>query len=98
MLRSEKIFLCVVLAFALAFAGITLQAVPGSESNGATAVRTGAGGQSRDVDMVKLERLMREQSLSDHEAQFYRRTESREAPPNPRAPVNPRETTGADAQ
>lgn len=71
--KNDAVFLLCVMVCAALFAARSIsQSVPlligGSLSAPAT---LGAGGQPRRVDMMKLERLLEEGLLSDHEAEFY---------------------------
>jgi len=71
--KIDVIFLFCVLGCAGLFAARTItQSVPlllGGTSSGSATL--GVAGQSREVDMAKLERLLERRALSDHEAEFY---------------------------
>ncbi len=85
MRKNDTIFLGAVLVFAIVFVAMTLSAIPQSVKGGGASERLGVGGQARDVDMPRLQRLIREQDLSAHEAEFYHRIE----PTTNMTPVKP---------
>lgn len=93
--KREATFFGMVFVFALVFVAMTLVSLPQSGKSGAALERAGAAGQARDVDMPKLERLMREQYLSNREAEFYHPVTPNE--PLPTSPISEQsnETTGA---
>ena len=62
-------------AFSVATVSQAVRFSPGSSS--ADTTRLGVAGQSRDVNMRHLEELLRGKSLSDHEAEFYKRVSDR---------------------
>jgi hypothetical protein len=73
MRKTEIAFLLCVLGFAGLFAARSVtQSIPllsGGTQSGSAA--PGVAGQSRDVDMMKLKRLLDQRALSDREAEFY---------------------------
>ncbi|MGI6416070.1 MAG: hypothetical protein ACOX1P_10400 [Thermoguttaceae bacterium] len=73
MRKTDLVFLLCVLICAGLFAARSIsRSIPtlsGAMPSGAAAL--GAAGQPRQVDMAKLERLIEERVLSDHEAEFY---------------------------
>ncbi len=73
MRKTDAIFLCCVLSCAGLFAVRSVtQSVPllwGETASDSAAL--GVAGQSRSVDMTKLNRLLQRRALSDHEAEFY---------------------------
>jgi hypothetical protein len=73
MRKTDVLFLLCVLFCAGLFAARSVrEAVPllsGGTSAGPAA--SGVAGQSRDVDMTKLKRLLEQRVLSDREAEFY---------------------------
>jgi len=71
MSRNDAIFLVVVLCVALAFGALTLTHA-GDLLDEHVVQITGVSGVSRDVDMGKLEGMIRRRELSDREALFYR--------------------------
>jgi len=77
--RSDTTFLVLAVCVALIFSALTLTHVCGLlDESGVPA--TGAAGVSRDVDMGKLEGMIRRRELSDHEALFYGPVTAGEAP------------------
>lgn len=92
--KAERIFLGVVAAFAVWFGAATWFTLP---ATGVGPGHLGVGGQPRVVDMPRLERLMRQHYLSNHEAEFYHPVESTAPEPNPRAPADtlPKSKTAA---
>ena len=73
MRKIEILFLFCVLGCGGLFAARSItQSVPllrGGTPPGSPLL--GVAGQSRDVDMAKLKRLLQQRTLSDHEAEFY---------------------------
>ncbi len=73
MRKTDIAFLCCVLSVAGLFAGrlvtLSVPLLPGATTSANSAF--GVAGQARDVDMSKLERLLEQRQLSDHEAEFY---------------------------
>jgi hypothetical protein len=73
MRKTDVAFLCSVLSVAGLVAGRlvtrSLPLLPGATAPATPAL--GAAGQARDVDMLKLQRLLERRTLSDHEAEFY---------------------------
>ena len=73
MRKTEIIFLFCVLGCAGLFAARSItQSVPllwGYAPSGSAVL--GVAGQSRNVDMTKLKRLLERRALSDREAEFY---------------------------
>ena len=73
MRKTDIAFLLSVLGFAGLFAARSVtQSVPllrGGTQSGSAAL--GVAGQSRDVDVIKLKRLLDQRALSDREAEFY---------------------------
>lgn len=82
MTTAHKIFLIAVTAIAVIFAGLALSQAGKSLSASSAGIATGAAGQPRNVDIEKIQQMMRRNYLSDHEAAFYRKSE--EAPETPR--------------
>jgi hypothetical protein len=73
MRKTDAIFLFCVLSCAGLFAARSvMQSVPLlSGETAADSAAFGVAGQSRNVDMAKLKRLLNQRALSDHEAEFY---------------------------
>jgi hypothetical protein len=72
MRRIEVLFLGLVLAAAAAFAGRTVsEAVRLSGRGSGGEAAPGAAGQPRDVDLVKIRRMIAEGLLSNREALFF---------------------------
>ena len=73
MRKTEILFLFCVLGCAGLFAARSItQSAPllwGSAPSGSAVL--GVAGQSRNVDMTKLKRLIQRRALSDREAEFY---------------------------
>ncbi|MBN2490685.1 MAG: hypothetical protein JXQ29_07540 [Planctomycetes bacterium] len=76
-----------MLIFAAVFAGLTLAAGRAAwvrrGADGFAGTEGGAAGTLRDVDLERIRELIRQQRLSDHEAEFYR-----PAAPAPAAPAS----------
>ena len=74
MKKTEIAFLISVFGFAALFSLVsvreTLPLLPGRSSPTAAAV--GTAGQPRDVDLDKLQRMLRQHDLSSHEAWYYK--------------------------
>ena len=71
--RPETVFLAAVLVFATVFSGMTFIEVKNQLQLGRSSqnVALGVAGVARDVDMRKLERLMKQGYLSDRKALYY---------------------------
>jgi hypothetical protein len=63
----------VAIAFTVMSIAQTVRLLP-SQAGAQVITSAGAAGQPRDVDMEQLEQLLRQNYLSDREAEFYRRT------------------------
>ena len=74
MKRAEVVFLLSVFGFASVFSLMSVsQAIRLAPAGSAAEVAApGAAGQARDVDMEKLQQLLRQGRLSKHEAEFYK--------------------------
>ena len=84
MKRTEIAYLLAVAAFATLFAAGSIRSAARviARRSAGDAAFSPTSGEPRDVDMEKLRRLLRSRSLSDHEAQHYKRVD--EAPTKPR--------------
>jgi hypothetical protein len=75
--RTEIVFLLCVFGFAgtISWQSLsqTMRLLPGRSD--ATSAVVGAAGKARDVDMDRLLPLLRQRSLSEHEAEFYKPVE-----------------------
>jgi hypothetical protein len=71
--RSEKLLLFSALAFALAFAAVSLSEGARLLARPGDAGASPLVGEPRDVDMEKLRRLLQTRALSEREALHYRR-------------------------
>ena len=73
MCKTDRIFLFCVLGCTVLFAARSIRhSVPLLSSGTSPAsAALGVAGQSRDVDMTKLKRLLDRRALSDREAEFY---------------------------
>lgn len=74
MKRVEIFFIAAVVLFAVVFCLVSVMNTGEIIARNAAAKRatTGVAGKARDVDVPKLERLMRQDYLSGHEAEFYK--------------------------
>ena len=72
-----KVFLIYVLAAAIFVSAISvsrfLQVMPAEFNGPVTSVS--AGGEPRDVDLQRIQKMIQQKKLSDKEAQFYKKTE-----------------------
>ncbi|MHC4549893.1 MAG: hypothetical protein ACYTEZ_14060 [Planctomycetota bacterium] len=76
MRRAEIAFLGAVALFACVFAALSLTEAARVIARGAgEAAFSPTAGEPRDVDLQKLERLLRTRDLSDREALHYKRVE-----------------------
>jgi hypothetical protein len=74
MRRTERVYLVVVLVFALVFASATWENARDAISRlAAREVPAGSAGEARDLDPERIRDLIRTDRLSDHEADFYRK-------------------------
>ena len=72
MKTNEQVFLIAVVACALVFSALALgHARQHFAARAAESVQAGLAGQPRDVDIEKVKRMIQQQYLSDHEAEFY---------------------------
>ena len=72
MARNDRYFLAAVVLCALLFVALTWQNTAGVMQERATAAeRPGAAGQAREVDVDRVQEMIRRGHLSDHEAAFY---------------------------
>ncbi len=71
MKANDALYIAVVCIVALVFAALVWRpAIPAERQGDAKGL--GAAGVPRDVDIGRIETLIRERQLSDHEAEFYR--------------------------
>jgi hypothetical protein len=69
--RRDLPYLLAVAVLAVVFAGdVVSRAVKASGAPNATGFLPGVAGEARDVDVERLERLIRQGHLSDHEALY----------------------------
>jgi len=72
----SRYFLTAVLVIAIGIAGVSVKSfikeLPASSSVAAAAI---SGGQPRNVDLQKIKTMIRENKLSDKEAQYYKKTD-----------------------
>jgi hypothetical protein len=82
--RTDIAYLLAVAAFATLFAVGSVRSATEviAQRSAGDAAFSPTAGEPRDVDMEKLRRLLRSRSLSDREAQHYKRVD--EAPTKPR--------------
>ncbi len=72
MQKDDTLYVCAVSLFAVVFSAVTVMNSAGIMAERADGGRaTASAGESRDVDVQRIEGLIREQRLSDHEASFY---------------------------
>ena len=65
---GEKLFIATVTVFAGIFIAVSVwHALPTPDANMALS----SGGQARELDAGRIERLIRDKHLSDHEALYY---------------------------
>jgi hypothetical protein len=88
MKKVEIAFLVAVYGFASLFSGLALTSAKRAlvGRGAALAGPAGVGGKARNLDLEKMKRLIRQQYLSDHEAEFYRPVETLPAPPQASPP------------
>lgn len=96
MKKVETTFLCAVILFAAVFAAVTLTNSADIMAKRAAArhATTGAAGEARDVDVERIERLIREQLLSGHEASFYEPVDGAAPPVEPSGKATSEEPPG----
>ncbi len=75
MQKNEKIFLLTVAAVALLFCALTLSQTHGLLAQSALESTTPAGsaGTPRTLDLNQIKQMIQQNSLSDHEADFYKK-------------------------
>ena len=73
MKRTDATFIIAVVAFAIVFSAISLSHTPSpfAALDGSATSMGGSAGKSRDVDVGRIQRLIRQRHLSDHEAEYY---------------------------
>jgi hypothetical protein len=75
--KTARIFLIYVFAAAIFVSAVSvsrfLEVMPAGF--GQTAASISAGGQTRDVDLQRIRKMIQEKRLSDKEAQFYKKAE-----------------------
>jgi predicted Rdx family selenoprotein len=73
---GSRYFLAAVLVVAIGISAISVRSIVRELPAPVVAATASSGGQPRNADLKQIRKMIREGKLSDHEADFYKKTDS----------------------